>query len=86
MHDPEFEPRRQQLLVEDMIVILCNIRHLAEYRTIAATVPEDLIRKALSEIQHDEATEIGDPVAYFLQEMHRITAYRSLRQTSGPDY
>src|SRR5215813_14164591 len=28
MTDPEFEPRRQELLVEDMIVILRNIRHL----------------------------------------------------------
>jgi hypothetical protein len=79
MEDPEFERRRQQLLVEDMIVILRNIRHLAAYHTIAATVPEDLIRKALSEIQHDEASEIGDPVAYFLQAMHSITDYRSPR-------
>ena len=78
MTDPKFEPRRQQLLVEDMIVILRNIHHLTEYRTIAATVPENLIRKALSEIQHDEASEIGDPVAYFLQEMQRVTAPRSL--------
>ena len=83
MTDHEFEQRRQQLLVEDMIVILRNVRHLAEYRTIAATVPEDLIRKALSEIQHDEASEIGDPVVYFLQEMQRVTAPRSLQQTNG---
>jgi hypothetical protein len=41
MADPEFERRRQQLLVEDMLVILRNIRHLAQYRTIAARVPED---------------------------------------------
>ena len=73
MNDPEFEHRRQQLLVEDMIVILQSVRHLAVYRTIAATVPEDLIRKALSEIQHDEASEIGDPIAYFFQEMERFT-------------
>jgi hypothetical protein len=77
MQDPEFEPRRQQLLVEDMVVILRNIRYLAEYRIIAATVPEDLIRKALSEIQHDDASEIGDPVTYFFQEMHRLTAHRA---------
>jgi hypothetical protein len=77
MNEPEFEPRRQQLLVEDMMVILQNIRHLAAYRTIAATVPEDLIRKALSEIQHDEASEIGDPIAYFFQEMDRFTDHRS---------
>ena len=83
MTDPEFEPHRQQLLVEDMIIILRNIRHLAAYRTIAATVPEDLIRKALSEIQHDEAGEIGDPVTYFLQEMQRATAPRALRESSG---
>jgi hypothetical protein len=83
MTDPEFEPRRQQLLVEDMSVILRNVRHLAEYRTIAATVPEDLIRKALSEIQHDEASEIGDPVAYFLQEMQRVALHRSSQQTNG---
>ena len=83
MHDPEFEPHRQQLLVEDMIVILRNIRHLAEYRTIAATVPEDLIRKALSEIQHDEASEIGDPVAYFLGEMARLTAPGATRKKPG---
>ena len=73
MNNPEFEHRRQQLLVDDMIVILQNIRHLAWYRTIAATVPEELIRKAFSEIQHDEASEIGDLVTYFVQEMHRIT-------------
>lgn len=73
MNDPEFEHRRQQLLVEDMIVILQNIRHLVWYRTIAATVPEELIRKALSEIQHDEASENGDPVTYFVQEMQWIT-------------
>ena len=83
MTDPEFERRRQQLLVEDMIVILRNVRHLAAYRTIAATVPEDLIRKALSEIQHDEASEIGDPVAYFLQEMQRVALHRSSQQTNG---
>jgi hypothetical protein len=77
MNDPEFEPRRQQLLVEEMIVILQNIRHLAVYRTIAATVPEDWIRKALSEIQHDDASEIGDPIAYFFQEMARFTDHRS---------
>jgi hypothetical protein len=56
-----------------MLVTLHNRHHLALYRTIAATVPEELIRKALSEIQHDEASEIGDPVTYFAQEMHRIT-------------
>jgi hypothetical protein len=69
MKDPECERRRQQLLVDDMIMILHNIRHLAWYRTIAATVPEELIRKTLSEIQHDEASEIGDPVLYFVQAM-----------------
>ena len=69
-----------------MSVILRNVRHLAEYRTIAAMVPEDLIRTALSETQHDEASEIGDPVVYFLQEMRRITEYRSLQQTSGPGH
>ncbi|HKA56757.1 MAG TPA: hypothetical protein VKJ47_24195 [Candidatus Binatia bacterium] len=83
MTDPDFEPRRQRLLVEDMIVILRNIRHLAAYRTIAAVVPEDLIRKALSEVQHDEASEIGDPVAYFLREMQRVTGDRSPRQTQS---
>jgi hypothetical protein len=83
MTDPDFEPRRQRLLVEDMIVILRNIRHLAEYRTIAAMVPENLIRKALSEVQHDEASEIGDPVAYFLREMQRVTEDRSPRQTQS---
>jgi hypothetical protein len=77
VHDPEFEKRRQQLLVEDMMVVLQNIRHLAAYRTIAATVPEDLIRKALSEIQHDEASEIGDPLVYFFQEMQRHTEHRA---------
>jgi hypothetical protein len=56
-----------------MIIVLQNIRHRAWYRTIAATVPEELIRKALSEIQNDEASEIGGPVAYFVQEMERFT-------------
>jgi hypothetical protein len=82
VRDPEVEPRRQQLLVEDMIMILRNIRHLAAYRAIAATVPEDLIRQALREIQQDEASEIGNPVAYFLQEMHRVTAHRSPHRTT----
>ena len=86
MHEPEFEARRQQLLVEDMIVILHNIRHLAVYRTIAATVPEDLIRKALSEIQHDEASEIGDPGAYFFQEMRRHTEPRAPVQPSTREH
>ena len=81
MKDPEFEHRRQQLLVDDMIAILQNIRHLAVHRTIAATVPEELIRKELSEIQHDEASEIGDPVAYFLQEMHRFTEHLATMKT-----
>jgi hypothetical protein len=75
MKDPECERRRQQLLVDDMIMILQNIRHLAWYRTIAATVPEELIHKTLSEIQHDEASEIGDPVAYFVQEMSRVAEH-----------
>ena len=83
MTEPKFESRRQQLLVEDMIAILHNIRHREEYRTIAATVPEDLIRKALSEIQRDEASEIGDPVAYFLQAMGRVRAYRFPPQAEG---
>ena len=73
MRDPEFEPHRQQLLVDDMIMTLRSLRHLAWYRTIAATVPEDVIRKALSEIQHDEASEIGDPITYFVQAMERFT-------------
>jgi len=83
VHDPEFESYRQQLLVEDMIVILQNIHHLEWYRTIAATVPEDLIRKALSEIRHDEASEIGDPVAYFMQEMERITEQHATMKKNG---
>jgi hypothetical protein len=36
-------------------------------------VPEELIWKALSEIQHDDTSELGDPVRYFVQEMQRIT-------------
>jgi hypothetical protein len=86
MKDPEFEHRRQQLLVDDMIAILQNICHLAVYRTIAATVPEDLIRKALSEIQHDEASEIGDPVAYFFQEMNRHPEHRSPLKPSAREH
>jgi len=86
MNDPEFEKRRQQLLVDDMIMILQNIRHLAVYRTIVATVPEDLIRKALSEIQHDEASEIGDPVAYFFQEMNRHPEHRSPLKPSAREH
>jgi hypothetical protein len=37
---------------------------------------EELIRRALSEIQHDEASEICDPVTHFMREMQRITAER----------
>jgi hypothetical protein len=83
VRDPEFESYRQQLLVEDMIVILQKIDHLEWYRTIAATVPEDLIRKALSEIRHDEASEIGDPLAYFVQEMRRIAHHAAPPGLSG---
>ena len=85
MRDPELETYRQHLLVEDMIVILQNVRHVAWYRTIAATVPEDMIRKALSEIQHDEASEIGDPVRYFMQEMSRIARHAAPPTLSGQD-
>ena len=85
MRDPQLEAYRQQLLVEDMIVILHNIGHLRWYRTIAATVPEDLIRKALSEIRHDEASEIVDPVAYFVQEMSRIARQCTRPEVNGPD-
>ena len=86
MRDPEFEPRRQQLLVDDMIETLHNLHHLAVYRIIAATVPEDLIRKALSKIHHDEASEIGDPVAYFLQEMERLTAQGATMKKHGREH
>jgi hypothetical protein len=68
-----------------MIVILQNIRHLEWYRTIAATVPENMIRKALSEIQHDEASEIGDPMTYFVQEMSRIAHLCPPPVLSGQD-
>ena len=85
MSDPALEAYRQQLLVDDMIVILQNIRHLAWYRTIAATVPEDMIRKALSEIQHDEASGIGDPVVYFVREMSRIAGHALPPGLSGHD-
>ena len=83
MRDPEFERRRQQLLVEDMRAILPTLRDVTVYRTIAATVPEELIRKALSEIQHDEASEIGDPVTYFLREMARLTAHGAPMKKPG---
>ncbi|HJY82533.1 MAG TPA: hypothetical protein VKK81_15810 [Candidatus Binatia bacterium] len=86
MQDPEFEHRRQQLLVDDIIVTLHNLHHLALYRTIAATVPEDLIRKALSEIQHDEASESGDPVMYFMQEMERITEELATMKKRGREH
>ena len=69
-----------------MIMILQNIRDLAVYRTIVATVPEDVIRKALSEIQHDEASEIGDPVAYFFQEMNRHPEHRSSLKPSAREH
>jgi hypothetical protein len=83
MRDPEFERRRQQLLVEDMRAILPTLRDVSVYRTIAATVPEELIRKALSEIQHDEASEIGDPVTYFLREMAQLTAHGATMKKPG---
>ena len=83
MSDPEFERRRQQLLVEDMLTILPTLHDVVGYRTIVATVPEELIRKALSEIQHDEASEIGDPVAYFLGEMARLTAQGTTMKKPG---
>jgi hypothetical protein len=85
MRDPALEAYRQQLLVEDMIVILHNVRHLVWYRTIAATVPEEMIRKALSEIRHDEASEIGDPVTYFVQEMSRLAHHAAPPRLRGQD-
>src|SRR5262245_10686820 len=36
---------------------------------------DNAIRKALSEIQHDEASEIGDPVTYFMQQMSQIARH-----------
>jgi hypothetical protein len=83
MRDPEYERRRQQLLVEDMRAILPTLRDVSVYRTIAATVPEELIRKALSEIQHDEASEIGDPVTYFLREMAQLTPHGAMMKKPG---
>ena len=83
MSDPEFERRRQQLLVEDMRAILPSLPDVSVYRTIAATVPEEQIRKALSEIQHDEASEIGDPLAYFLREMARLTVQAATMKKPG---
>jgi len=83
MRDPEFERRRQQLLVEDMLAILPTLHDVVGYRTIVTTVPEELIRKALSEIQHDEASEIGDPVEYFLREMAQLTAQGATMKKPG---
>jgi hypothetical protein len=85
MREPAVEACRQQLLVEDMMAILQNGHHVTWYRTVAATVPEDMIRKALSEIQHDDASEIGDPVTYFMQEMSRIARPAALPELSGQD-
>jgi hypothetical protein len=83
MRNPEFERRRQQLLVDDILAILPTPNDVGVYRTIAATAPEELIRKALSEIQHDEASEIGDPVAYFLRELGQLTTPGATMKKSG---
>jgi len=45
-------------------------------------VPAELVRQALSEIQHGETSEMANPVASCLQPMRRVTAHRSLRRKS----
>jgi hypothetical protein len=54
--------------------IRCDTIHLDFYRTVAKRLKEQFIWKVLSEIKHDDPTEIGDPVAYFIIQMHRAVS------------
>jgi hypothetical protein len=67
-------PLRQQYLVEEISAVLQDITHLDVYRAVAQRLKEQFIWKVLSEIKHDDPTEIGDPVAYFITQMHRAAA------------
>jgi hypothetical protein len=69
-HEPNTQ-LRQQYLVEEISAVLNDTTHLEFYRTVAQRLKEQFIWKVLSEIKHDDPTEIGDPVAYFITQMHR---------------
>jgi hypothetical protein len=63
-------PLRQQYLVDEISAVLNDTTHLDFYRTVAERLKEQVIWKVLSEIKHDDPTEIGDPVVYFIIQMH----------------
>jgi hypothetical protein len=54
--------------------IRCDTIHLDFYRTVAKRLKEQFIWKVLSDITHDDPTEIGDPVVYFIIQMHRAAS------------
>jgi hypothetical protein len=62
---------RQQYLVEEISAVLHDTTHREFYRLVAERLHEQIIWKVLSEITHDDPTEIGDPVVYFITHMHR---------------
>jgi len=64
-------PQLQQYLVEEIRAVLTTSLHMNFYRAVATRIPRDLIFKALAEIKADPPSEIGDPVLYFFNEMHR---------------
>ncbi|MBI3799365.1 MAG: hypothetical protein HY268_20665 [Deltaproteobacteria bacterium] len=65
------KPQLQQYLVEEISAVLNTSLHMDFYRAVAERLPRDLIFKALAEIKADPPSEIGDPVLYFFNEMHR---------------
>jgi hypothetical protein len=65
---------RQHYLVEEISATLHDTTHLEFYRTVAQRLKEQFIWKVLGEIKHDDPTEIGDPVVYFMTQMHRAAS------------
>jgi hypothetical protein len=60
--------------VEEISAVLQDTTHLDFYRAAAKRLKEQFIWKVLSEIKHDDPTEIGDPVAYFITQMYHAAS------------
>jgi hypothetical protein len=65
---------RQHYLVEEISATLQDSTYREFYQTVAERLQEQCIWKVLSEIKHDDPTEIGDPVVYFMTQMHRAAS------------
>jgi hypothetical protein len=74
---------RQQYLVEEISAVLHDTTHLKFYRTIARRIHDQFIWKVLSEIKHDDPTEIGDPVVYFITQIHHAASAEGISLETG---